>query len=129
MSRVIKFRAWDSEDKKMVNVHAIDWHSDTMRPTSINYPHGKLYDAPEAFGGAIKLMQFTGLKDKNGREVYEGDLVEPDGGYEYGECEHPGEVHWNEYNLQWEALCKTCADAVPLAEFDLHSVVGNVWES
>ena len=63
--REIKFRAWDKENEVMI------------------YPKGILFDGRvvnfscgilEPFEG-YELMQYTGLKDKNGKEIYEGDIV------------------------------------------------------
>lgn len=57
--REVKFRAWNNLDKKMVNhVHAL--------PLFNNLLKSKYYN----------LMQYTGLKDINGVEIYEGDIVE-----------------------------------------------------
>lgn len=72
--RTIKFRAWDIENKKF-----IPYHKDTY----IEIVDGDLYEiTSESCCGGIeinrlcsKIMQFTGFKDLNGREIYEGDII------------------------------------------------------
>jgi len=55
--REIKFRVWDIEKKQMLHIHTLFLkNKDEICPPGI-------------------LMQYTGLKDKNGKEIYEGDIV------------------------------------------------------
>lgn len=71
MSREIKFRAWLKDDKRMVEVRSIDFHEEGNIIT-VNYNDIFGFELNE---NEIELMQYTGLKDKNGKEIYEGDVV------------------------------------------------------
>lgn len=90
MSREIKFRLWDKRINNWFQYEAgfaLSWDA-----TEIFDDNDHRHNMTDDF----VLMQFTGLLDKNGKEIYEGDILRIDG------RQSPTQVFWVDSHGLWE---------------------------
>lgn len=116
-----KYRAWNKATKEMHEVDdivSIDFEKKQICVKTLFFDQLNHYDFND-----VVLMQSTGLRDKNGKEIFEGDIVDSEDGILSGVVEFRPDLGMFvstliKYN-NFERLCNV-ADSV--------HIIGNIWE-
>ncbi len=130
--RDIKFRAWDKKKKEF-------WHDFRISP------FGHIEPATSSKNGLwiydfkynqknVVLVQYTGLKDKNGKEIYEGDLVKWNGWSKKAQIDIFGkkrkhkisEVVWINKTGAWELKGN---EDWNITVYDEIEIIGNIYKN
>lgn len=132
--REIKFRAWEPDEKRMYYPELIAWGKE---PMVIDGPIIAMPFCKYPIAGAYKLhelMQFTGLRDKNGAEAWEGDIVNVK--RRGRKTFDVAEILWSDAYHAWQLRAyytgkNTAGDfyGIRTEEIDEFEIIGNIRES
>lgn len=121
--KIPKFKVWDKHIGEMFSVGIIDY---TIRSVYVKQPNG-FYS--ERDFDRVELLQFTGLKDKTGKEVYEGDIVRF---YDDYDEEYIASVVFIDclgaYGVKWDGFQSSFDEINEYYSKDIE-VIGNIWQT
>jgi uncharacterized phage protein (TIGR01671 family) len=118
MNREIKFRAWHKELKRMLSVYVV-----CQQKCALGYVSGSkgFYSENEQVVFSLNdavLLQYTGLKDRNGKEIYESDVLK------FDETENGTRL------VEWLHAGFYISNVAPLSFYNKEmEVIGNIYEN
>ena len=111
--RELKFRAWDNLEKRMRKAVSLHWQGDKLVSAKLEGDN-----EPIPIKGRLEIEQYTGLRGRNGAEIYEGDIVDFSS---YSECDYLDDAG--------PKVFKFPDDYAYLSSMDNLEVIGNVHEN
>lgn len=119
-----KFRVWNEESKSMYDCQQ-------LTPWALDPAQDKLEGVFIPFKEGYEIMQCTGLKDKNNKLIYEGDIMEMG---DYKNVIRWGEIIGEGYGFIWESVRKFTIGRYDILEsmtgfIDEYKIIGNIYEN
>lgn len=130
----IKFRAWDKKQNLMIHPNR-DLDLCMQLSGKLFYSRNPLDGHLIAFANKnFILMQGTGLKDRNGVEIYEGDILSVETWYDNPDLYRTGvlaEVAWSDISCGFKLypMTNTPSNIYDFNEDDKYTIVGNIYEN
>ena len=122
--REIKFRACHKGEKIIVDVEEIDFMNKVINYIYNDYENNR-QEIVGAYFEDIELMQYTGLKDKSNKEIYEGDILFESFGEKYYKVIFENGSFRAEFDGDFEEHSFDLIDVVAQG----YEVVGNIYEN
>ena len=125
--REIKFRAWDKSAKRMMVVPILSFgHNGEGKTLIAEYKTEDGFDVGVVNGESGEIMQFTGLQDKNGREIYEGDIVR----WTSWNTKNPRPEQFKIEQIIWrEGSWQVPSSSFNFAIYSNKEIIGNIYEN
>ncbi len=132
ITKETKFRAWDKKEKEMFYFGEWDFNVEynCLVFGVLNHPEYGYGDLP-CYREDCEIMQYTGLKDKNGKEIYEGDIVEikTDFHDKHNNVDFREVIKWNNKQTGFSPFCEDCPECGGGYYINYTEIIGNIYEN
>ena len=121
---ILRFRAWHNELGRMMSIKNM-WFQDS-RIEELELNDAVMNDHITAYPDEIELMQSTGLVDKEGKEVFEGDIL-----HHQIQTEYTFIVKYDKDKGRWygDGLSRTYRINITKEFLPYYKVIGNIYEN